>query len=284
MEAIGGKILGGVVGGLMGGDDEQQQQTATKAPWEAVDPWLREQIGTGRQLQDYYQRQPFNRMQQQGYQNLFSDLDQFRGQTAPGLMNFANGMMTSNYQRGGRNSQMEAMQSQPQGMPMQGSTRPQMMQQGPNGSYVPQGGGLAGVLGQSGQGAGAMNGSSGWAGQLPNEKFTGSPAGLMAAMGQGGGGSMDPSQSMGGVMSGGNMSYGEKPQGLLGASQGVFQAPSQGNYGLLDWAQLNPFTATNGIKEPKKPDQTDEEKERLRKEEEERHRRQQGEYFRGEGA
>ncbi len=185
MEAIGGKILGGVVGGLMGGSDDTQQQTATKAPWEAVGPWLREQIGTGRQLQDYYQRQPFNALQQTGYQNQFADQDQFRNQIAPGLMNFANNAMTSQYTRGPRQSLLEAQQGNaPIGAmtgitPQMAPNKPQLMTQGADGTY--------------------------------------------------------------------------SPSGLLGRPQGVFSMAPGSSYGAPDWAQLNPFTATNGIKEPEKP-------------------------------
>lgn len=71
-------------------------------------------------------------------------------------------------------------------------------------------------------------------------------------------------------------------QGLL--SQGIFSIPAGQQYGQLNWKELNPYTATNGIKAPEKPVETDAEKERKRREEEDRLRRQQGEYYRGEGA
>lgn len=139
-------------------------QTASKEPWEPARQPLMDSIKTGQDLERYYQQNPFNALQQQGYQNLFSDVDQFRNQIQPGMMNFATGMMTSNYQRGPRQSQVEAQQR----------------------------GGMQGMQGMP---------------QAPAQPQPQSP-------------------------------------GLLG---GVFQAPSQGNYGLLDFAQLNPFTATSGI-------------------------------------
>lgn len=185
-----------------------ESQTASKEPWEPTRQPLIDSVKTGQELERYYQQNPFNPLQQQGYQNLFSDLDQFRGQIAPGMMQFANQMMASNYQRGPRQSQMEMMQSQP----MQAQQRPQMMQQGTDGSYAPQGG-------------------------------------LMA-----------PQQA-------------QRPQGGLLGAQGAFSAPTQGNYGLLDFAQLNPFTATNGIpKEPVKTPEQISEEERIRREQEARDR------------
>lgn len=236
----------GLLGSLFGGDDGPQQ-TATKEPWEPARKPLINSLNTGQDLERYYQLNPFNPMQQTGYQNLYADLDQFRNQTAPGLMQFANRLMNSNYQRGPRNSQMEAMQSQ---MPMQAKQRPQMMQQGQDGSYAPQGSGeLLGAMGQA-QGMGAI----------------------------------DRSQGIGGAMQGGQMSFqGAAPQGLL-APQGVFQAPTHGNYGLLDWVQRNPFTATNGIPTTPVADKPAEKTPEQLAEEERRRRQQSGEGFRGEGA
>ena len=97
--AILGPVLGATVGGLM--SDEGEQQTASKEPWSAAAPWLRENIESGRNLQAYYQQNPWNAPQQTAYQNTFSDIDQFRNSMAPGLMDFANRLMGQNYSRGG---------------------------------------------------------------------------------------------------------------------------------------------------------------------------------------
>ena len=75
------------------------QQTATKEPWAEAAPWLKQNIAQGQNLQAHYQQNPFNQLQQTGYQNLFSDLDSFRNQMAPGLMQFANQAMNGGYQR-----------------------------------------------------------------------------------------------------------------------------------------------------------------------------------------
>lgn len=166
-------IAGSVVGGLMS-DGGGSSQTASKEPWEPARKPLINSINTGQDLERYYQQNPFNPLQQQGYQNLFADLDQFRSQLSPQLMQFANSMMQSDYQRGPRNSQAEAMgRPMQQQMPQQYQTKPMQLQ-----------------------------------------------GGLLAA----------PQSTM--------------PQsGLLGA----FQAPSAGNYGPLNFTELNPFTSANGI-------------------------------------
>ena len=97
--AIAGPIAGAVVGGLM--SDGGGQQTATKEPWSAAAPWLRQLLEQGQNLQAYYQQNPWNNLQQTAYQNTFSDIDNFRNSIAPGLMGFANRLMGQNYSRGG---------------------------------------------------------------------------------------------------------------------------------------------------------------------------------------
>lgn len=110
--AILGPIAGSVVGGLM--SDGGDQQTASKEPWKDAAPWLRENIAQGRNLQGYYQQNPWNAPQQTAYQNTFSDIDNFRNSMAPGLMDFANRLMGTNYSRSGQGRQMPMqMQSKP---------------------------------------------------------------------------------------------------------------------------------------------------------------------------
>jgi len=112
--AILGPIAGSVVGGLM--SDGGEEQTATKEPWSAAAPWLRENIAQGQNLQAYYQQNPWNSLQQTGYQNIYGDLDNFRNSIAPGMMDFANRLMGTNYSRGGA-----TMQNKPQAMPRSGA-------------------------------------------------------------------------------------------------------------------------------------------------------------------
>lgn len=231
----------GLANTLLGGDDGGQQ-TQSKEPWEPARKPLINSLNTGQDLERYYQKNPFNPMQRQGYQNLFSDLDMLRGQIAPGMMQFANQMMQSDYRRGPRNSQMEAMQGQ---MPMQ---QPMMMQQGGDGVY--------------------------------STKPMQAPVGLMGGF-SAQGGQYGPNGVIGGSGSQG------MPTGLLsttGALSGPFQAPNQGNYGLLDWTQLNPFTATNGIPTTPVAEKPAEKTPDQLAEEERRRRQQSGEGFRGEGA
>ncbi len=115
--AILGPVLGATVGGLM--SDEGDTQTASKEPWSAAAPWLRENIDSGRNLQAYYQQNPWNNLQQNAYQNTYSDIDQFRNSMAPGLMDFANRLMGQNYSRGGATARMpmgNMQQTKPQAM------------------------------------------------------------------------------------------------------------------------------------------------------------------------
>lgn len=112
--AILGPIAGSVVGGLM--SDGGEQQTATKEPWSAAAPWLRQQLEQGQNLQAYYQQNPWNNLQQTAYQNTFSDIDQFRNSIAPGLMGFANKLMGQNYSRGGAQPMGNMQQIKPQAM------------------------------------------------------------------------------------------------------------------------------------------------------------------------
>lgn len=96
--AILGPVLGSVAGGLVsrsGGGG----QTSSNEPWKPVQEWLTQQIPIGQQLQDYYQQNPFNPQQQEAYNNIFADQANFRGQIAPGMMDFANRLMGTNYQR-----------------------------------------------------------------------------------------------------------------------------------------------------------------------------------------
>ncbi len=111
--AILGPIAGSVVGGLM---SDGEQQTATKEPWSAAAPWLRQQLEQGQNLQAYYQQNPWNNLQQTAYQNTFSDIDNFRNSMAPGLMDFANRLMGQNYSRGGTQPMGNMQQTKPHAM------------------------------------------------------------------------------------------------------------------------------------------------------------------------
>jgi len=107
MPGIIGPALGGLLGGMFGGGDGGSQQVS-KDPWGPTQKPLTDMVNDGTNLYHYYQQNPFNAIQQTAYQNLFGDLDAFRGQNA-GLMDFANELMQSNYSRNGG-------QQRPQGL------------------------------------------------------------------------------------------------------------------------------------------------------------------------
>lgn len=273
--AILGPVAGAVVGGLMGGDEGGGSQAQSKEPWAPAIKPLTNSLNTGQDLERYYQKNPFNAQQRQGYQNLFSDLDMLRNQIAPGMMQFANQMMQSDYRRGPRNSQMEAMQGGGMGGGQFNMKQPMMMNQGGDGVYdtkpMQMSGGQAGqggLLGALSQLAGGQQGSGDMMSLLQGMSGSGW-GGASSAMGGNNSfaGGMDPSTARG---------YG---------GGGPFPMPSGGSYGLLDFVEQNPFTSTtNGI--PKLPDAekpAEKTPEELDREEWERRRRS-GEGYRGEGA
>ena len=64
------------------------------------------------------------------------------------------------------------------------------------------------------------------------------------------------------------------PAGLLGALQGLsVVAPNSQSYGLINWAETNPFTATNGIPRTPPVDPNAKTPEQLAREEAERRER-----------
>ena len=219
------------MGGGEGGGGKQE--TASKTPWEPAIKPLTNSLNTGQDLERYYQQNPFNRLQQQGYQNQFADLDQFRSQTAPGLMAFANKLMGSNYQRASAGTEIGAMNPY-----AQQAMLPAMLQKLGN----QQANGLLQTSNQhsmksamqasqvAGGGPGFLGGSM-WDGLSAVPQDT--PISVMSLL-------ADPE-------------YG-RATGRTQGQPGAFSAPQAGQpYGLLDFAQLNPFTAANGIPSQPKP-------------------------------
>lgn len=95
-----GAIAGGLLGFLGNRDSgKANETTTTRDPWAAAQPHILRNLQNEADLQQHYQKTPFNAQQQQGYSNLFGDIGNFRDNVAPGLMDFANRGMTSNYQR-----------------------------------------------------------------------------------------------------------------------------------------------------------------------------------------
>lgn len=68
-------------------------------PWKPAVPYMEENLRAGGGLRDFYRQNPHNAQQRTSYQNIFGDLDNFRQNTAPGLMGFANNAMNSSYER-----------------------------------------------------------------------------------------------------------------------------------------------------------------------------------------
>lgn len=240
-----GKVAGGLVGGLFGDDGGGQQQTTSSEPWGPAQPWIKENIDRGRQLQGFYEQNPFNPIQQTGYQNLFGDMDNFRNNIAPGLMGVANKMIGANYQRapagtelgasnpyasGGVSAGIRGLQNnyapnnagqiQPGllgGMTTAAGMKPQMM----GGSFRD----LAGLLSEGQQGAGdssalasAMQGAAG----IPQPMNGGSLAGLL-------------SSGLGGNQNGG------LGGAIQQASSGPFSTGGGQSFGQINWDLLNPY-------------------------------------------
>lgn len=243
-------IIGPAIGGLLGGamSDGGGGQSVSKEPWADAAPWLRENLRTGQQLQNYYQQNPFNSIQQTSMQNMLGDIDNFRSNINPGLMDFANRLMNTNYSRSG------------------GPGR------GGYGGYGGYGGGMGGM-----QGGGGMMGPAGYAGPASGGGMGGLFDAQMAARGA-------PRESMGDIDQfiasatgtlgpGAMLAAGMQNQSGGKGRGGPFSAPVGQAYGLLDWAELNPFTAANGIKPEEKPSEEELEAERRKKEEEDAIRR-----------
>ena len=55
-------LLGGASSG-----DKQQQQTQSRDPWEAAQPWMKANLGLGQELQAQYMRNPLSDYQKQSY-------------------------------------------------------------------------------------------------------------------------------------------------------------------------------------------------------------------------
>ena len=254
--AVGGMMSGGGGGGGGGGGEVK------KAPWDPAIKPLQNSLTTGQGLEAYYQQNPFNPLQQAGYQNLFADLDNFRNVMAPQAMAFNNRMMNTNYQRkpagtelGGAFTPINASQFLP---PEQ--RQPQGGMGGGMGPGISMGGGMPGMPGAMSQGgglAGVMNGLGGMQGL----GSMGSAASMLAGQG---GSEMGYNKPMllsdSGRTKEGTPEAGQnKPMqvtnaGLLSGGEPFGMsvlAPNSMSYGLLNWQELNPFTATNGI--PKAP-------------------------------
>ena len=83
-----------VVGGLLGGASSSgtQQggtQTVNRDPWAPAQDWMKQNLTTGQNLQNYYQKNPFNDQQMSGYGNLASGADYLNRLTPSLLQQFS---------------------------------------------------------------------------------------------------------------------------------------------------------------------------------------------------
>ena len=257
----GGAIAGGALASSGGGGGSQK---TSNEPWEPTQEWLKDNIKTGRKLQGYYEQNPFNSLQQRGYENLFGDMDNFRSNIAPGLMGFANNLMGSNYQRKAAGTELGAANPySPGGAPagirgLLGNAAPTGLQ--PR-SQPPQQAGLLGAIsGLSGQQFApqqsmqqSMNGLLGDGGQMQGDPSAmravlGGVAGQGMAQPEGGLSNMFSQQPIAapklGQDSGGPFGMGQAPSGPFSMGGGQ-------NYGQINWDALNPFK--NELKPEEKP-------------------------------
>lgn len=154
---LGSGLLGAATADSGGGGGGGGQQTSKKEPWAEAAPWLNRQITDGQALQDRYSADPFNAQQKTAYQNTFDDLNNYRSNIAPGIMNFAtNAMNGPGYQRqryarpgmAGYGPQQQPQQPMPQQQPQQPMQQQQPQQ--PGGLLAPERSGPFNVSGRPG--------------------------------------------------------------------------------------------------------------------------------------
>ena len=83
--SVAAPVIGGLIGGSSSGNSQGGTQTVNKDPWSAAQPWMRQNLTTGQNLQNYYQTNPFNAQQQSAYSNLGSGAD-YINRAVPGLL------------------------------------------------------------------------------------------------------------------------------------------------------------------------------------------------------
>lgn len=82
----GGLSVGGLLGAAAGAlDSRDKEQTTSRDPWSAAQPFLKQQLAQGQELANRYQAQPFSPAQQTAYGNVGAILDAINA-GSPGLM------------------------------------------------------------------------------------------------------------------------------------------------------------------------------------------------------
>jgi hypothetical protein len=83
--AIGGAVVGGIMGGGGGSSSQGGTTVQSRDPWAAAQPWMQQNLQTGQNLQNHYQRNPFNQQQLGAYSNLSQGTNYMNG-LAPSLL------------------------------------------------------------------------------------------------------------------------------------------------------------------------------------------------------
>lgn len=228
-------IAGAVVGGLMSDKGGGQSQTQTRDPWGPAQEPLKNILSDAEKLREYYKQNPLNQLQQTSYQNLYGDIDNYRQNMAPSMMALSNRLMNSNYQRAPAGSELGGFLRPERGMGAGMAPGMGGMGQAAGGG---QGGALAGLLGQAGQGQTPLMQGGGLLGGGYSGALGG---GVMSGQGQ------DLTQGMG--QSQGMQSSGLRPTDMIPTMR---TNPGEA-YGQIDFKALNPWTS-GAIPEPKAPE------------------------------
>ena len=235
-------LIGPAIGAFAGGGDETQTTTSTSTPWGPAQPYMLRNLEDTEKLGNYYKKNPFNQQQIDSYSNLFGDIGNFRSSVAPGLMDFANKGMSSNYQR--------ARVDRPGGIAGYGGTNPARQPSAQFGGLLGTSGGPFSVAQGGGQSGGLLdlngaqnpfvNGGITQAPETVNEEMI---AELKAAIG-GGLGDASLGDIGNGPTGGGGSFNGDNPFGattiegwgkaLLGGLPGLL------SYAVTNWGALTP--------------------------------------------
>lgn len=74
-----------LLGAFGSGDSSGGTQTVNKDPWAPAQDWMKQNLTSGQNLQNYYQQNPFNQQQQAAYGNLASSND-YLNRLTPNLL------------------------------------------------------------------------------------------------------------------------------------------------------------------------------------------------------
>lgn len=152
--AVGATVAGAV---LNSGNSQGGTATQTKDPWAAAVPWLTQNLGTGQQLQQYYQQNPFNQQQQNAYSNMGSNSDYARqlASSVLGQMNNFKPFSQANPSATPMTYQFPTMPTQQAGSAMQPAAQSAMPSNNLNISANPfRNGGIAAPAAPAGPGGG----------------------------------------------------------------------------------------------------------------------------------